>query len=42
MDRIEWFDPDRDTEALARFDELTAPWAPAHIVPRRVRANAPP
>src|SRR5262249_41626825 len=40
MDRIEWFDPDRDTEALARFDELTTPRVPAQIVPRRVRANA--
>ncbi len=24
MTRVEWFDPDRDAEALARFDELTA------------------
>jgi class 3 adenylate cyclase/ketosteroid isomerase-like protein len=35
--RIELFDPDRETEALARFDELTAgPPKPE----RRVRANA--
>jgi class 3 adenylate cyclase/tetratricopeptide (TPR) repeat protein len=38
--RIEWFDPEREAEALARFDELTAPRAPARVVRRRVRANA--
>jgi ketosteroid isomerase-like protein len=33
---VEWFATDRAEQALARFDELTAPLAPA----RRVRANA--
>ena len=35
--RIEWFDPSRDAEALARFDELTAE---PKGVERRVRPNA--
>jgi len=34
--RVEWFEPERDVEALARFDELVASPGP---VPRRVRAN---
>jgi hypothetical protein len=37
LTRIEYFDADRDVEALARFDELTAGAKPA---PRRVRPNA--
>jgi class 3 adenylate cyclase/ketosteroid isomerase-like protein len=37
--RIEQFDVDREVEALARFDELTAA-PPARPVQRRVRANA--
>ncbi len=35
--RFEWFDADREAEALARFDELTAEARP---VRRRVRGNA--
>src|SRR5207244_8788095 len=48
--RLEEFDPDRDDEALARFDELTAapgatrialaPSQAAKRLKRRVRANA--
>jgi ketosteroid isomerase-like protein len=37
MTRSEWFEPDRDAAALARFDELTRTEAPAV---RRVRPNA--
>jgi class 3 adenylate cyclase/tetratricopeptide (TPR) repeat protein len=41
---LEYFDADRDAEALARFDELAAePVAPSRAAPmieRRVRANA--
>jgi ketosteroid isomerase-like protein/tetratricopeptide (TPR) repeat protein len=36
--RIEWFAPDCERDALARFDELTAESRPA--APRRVRPNA--
>ena len=39
--RMEWFDADRDAEALARFDELTAAaGAQRASDPRRVRPNA--
>ena len=38
--RMEWFDADRDAEALARFDELAAAAAPARPTRRRVRPNA--
>jgi ketosteroid isomerase-like protein len=37
---IELFEADRDAEALARFDELTAESPPARLVRRRVRPNA--
>src|SRR5262249_13097251 len=37
--RIEWFDPERDAEALARFEELTAERVPPPAVLRRVRPN---
>src|SRR5262249_10625202 len=37
--RIEWFDSDRDAEALARFDELTA-LLPTPRTARRVEPNA--
>ena len=36
--RVEWFDPERPDEGLARFDALAAPQRPA--VRRRVRPNA--
>jgi class 3 adenylate cyclase/ketosteroid isomerase-like protein len=38
--RLEWFDPDRDAEALARFDELTAEPPTARPLRRPVRPNA--
>jgi len=37
---LEWFDTDRDAEALARFDELTAGPATVRPARRRVRPNA--
>jgi hypothetical protein len=40
LTRIELFDPERDAEALARFDELTSGTLPVHPAHRRVRANA--
>jgi ketosteroid isomerase-like protein len=40
LTRLELFDADRDAEALARFDELTAGPPPARLVQRRVRHNA--
>src|SRR5262249_57148324 len=42
MDRIEWFDPDRDTEALARFEQLTTPRATAPTLSPPVRPDPPP
>ncbi len=38
--RAEWFDSDREAEALARFEEIVASAAPKLSVRRRVRANA--
>jgi class 3 adenylate cyclase len=38
--RYEVFEPDREAEALARFDALVAAEAPQRPVRRRVRANA--
>jgi class 3 adenylate cyclase/tetratricopeptide (TPR) repeat protein len=38
--RVEAFDAEREAEALARFDDLTAERVPARAVHRRVRANA--
>src|SRR5262249_34841545 len=38
--RSEVFDADREDEALARFDELTAEAAPLRPVTRRVKGNA--
>src|SRR5262249_13847544 len=38
--RIEQFDIGRETEALARFDELTAERMPPRPVQRRMRPNA--
>ena len=40
MTCIEWFDSDRDAEALARFDALTAEPSAAPSIRRRVRPNA--
>ncbi len=38
--RAEWFDADREAEALARFDALVAGTEPKRPVRRRVRPNA--
>ncbi|MGH7339953.1 MAG: hypothetical protein ACREKH_05620, partial [Candidatus Rokuibacteriota bacterium] len=38
--RIEWFDPDRDAEALARFDELVGDRTAGRTAQRRIRPNA--
>ena len=38
--RAEWFDADREAEALARFEALTADRETPRSVQRRVRANA--
>src|SRR5262249_26848663 len=40
LTRSEWLDADRDAEALARFDELTAERETSRIARRRVRPNA--
>src|SRR5262249_42785558 len=40
LERGEVFDPERDAEALPRFDELTAEREPPRPVQRRVRPNA--
>src|SRR5262249_11580406 len=40
LTRLEWFAPDREAEALARFDELAAASAPSPAAMRRVRPNA--
>jgi class 3 adenylate cyclase len=40
LTRIELFDPDREAEALARFDHLTREPSPARPARRPVRANA--
>jgi len=37
--RAEWFDADREAEALARFDEIVAAAAPQRTVRRRVTPN---